>query len=62
MSYEPLALQEDDYVIPIAEDIPDSAWTPCRIIALYANGNLWARSDNGEVSHRGPISRFKLAP
>lgn len=62
MSYQPLTIQEDDYVIPVSEDIPDQTWTPCRVIRLYANGNLWARSDNGEVVHRGPISHFKLAP
>lgn len=64
MSYEPLAIQEDDYVIPFADDdeFDNKGWTPCRVIRIYANGNLWARSDKGDLSWRGPVSAFKLAP
>lgn len=49
-----------DYVIPYSEDIPDSCWTPCRVVALHKNGTLRARSDNGNIEHRGPLSEFKI--
>jgi hypothetical protein len=70
MSYEPLAIQENDYIIPRPDedendeflDIWDRIWTPCRVIRIYKNGNLWARSDQGTLSWRGPVSGFQLAP
>lgn len=63
-------IQEGDYVIPAPDDdedpeflpIWDRMWTPCRVIRIYKNGNLWARSDNSDMVWRGPVSGFQLAP
>lgn len=48
-----------DYVIPDDPEVPDSLWTPCRVLNVYKNGNLRARDDAGTVSWRGPVVNFK---
>lgn len=57
-------IQENDYVVPVFDDGDDfqALWTPCRVIRIYQNGRLWARSDDGHTSHRGAVSAFRLAP
>lgn len=69
MPREPLTLQKGDYVIPSPDEgdeeflcIWDRMWKPGKVLAIYANGNLRARADDGTVTYRGPISGFMLAP
>lgn len=55
-----------DYVIPGEEpggyddgiDLSD-IWTPCRVLNVYANGNIRARSDDRAILWHGPASGFR---
>lgn len=51
-----------DYVIPWDDDdeFDNRHWTPCKVTAVYKNGSLYARSDVGNISWRGPTSGFRV--
>lgn len=48
-----------DYVVP--DDEYAKVWTPCKVLNLYKNGNLRARSDDLRVSWHGPADGFILS-
>ncbi|AAN07967.1 hypothetical protein SEA_LIZZIANA_48 [Mycobacterium phage Lizziana] len=58
-----------DYVIPAFDPEKDAEfehvwermWTPCKVLNVYKNGNLRARSDDGRTKWRGPVSGFQHA-
>lgn len=62
-------LRVGDYVIPKPDEDEDPEflanwdrlWTPCRVLNIYKNGSLRARSDDKRNEWRGPIDGFQLA-
>lgn len=50
-----------DYVVPYFPEFPTVQLTPCRVLNVYKNGTLRARSDDGHVQHVGPVSGFRKA-
>lgn len=57
-----------DYVIPAPDEdehqeflaVWDRMWTPCRVLNVYKNGNLRARTDDGRTTWHGPVSGFQV--
>lgn len=55
-------LKPGDYVRPIVKiDGADvgSVMTECQVVNVYKNGNIFATSDDGSVTHHGPASGFQ---
>ncbi|QGJ95008.1 hypothetical protein SEA_REDWATTLEHOG_147 [Gordonia phage RedWattleHog] len=59
-------IQPGDYVIPVDDDAGDfhgidlsGVWTPCKVLNVYKNGNLRARSDDRKVLWHGPVTGFR---
>ncbi|AXH49806.1 hypothetical protein KNU02_gp81 [Gordonia phage Pleakley] len=56
-------LKKGDYVRKITEieevgDVTEKM-TPCQVITVYQNGNVFVASDDGKVTHHGPASGFQ---
>lgn len=56
-------LKKGDYVRPVMviEEVGDvtEKMTPCQVITVYKNGNVFVASDDGKITHRGPASGFQ---
>lgn len=57
-------IQVGDYIVPVTVidgiDVSD-AMTPCRVLNVFKNGNLLARSDDHRVEWRGLPEGFRKA-
>lgn len=61
-----MTIEVGDYVIPAKDLDADEffvdnwqrIWTPCRVRAVYKNGQLRARADDGKIEWKGPIEGF----